>query len=150
MCLHAKKPSVDPQRAGLSTVLASWLLCLLLCACTGTPAGPGETMVPTGRWSGDGACLSVTDEGCDLVVGCGHGQFPRPAVHPDGTYAADGTYRIEAGPISINPAPPAKFSGVLTASTLTVSVVPSDTSLRPASYTLRLTNGSGRCAVPCL
>jgi len=92
----------------------------------------------------------VTDEGCDLVVGCGHGQFSRPTVHPDGTFAADGTYRIEAGPISINPAPPAKFSGVLTANTLTVSVVPSDTSLRPASYTLRLTNGSGRCAVPCL
>jgi hypothetical protein len=141
---------MDPQRGGLSTILASWLFGLVLCACTGTPAGPGETVVPTGRWSGDGACLSVTDKACDLVVGCAHGQFSRPTVHRDGTFAADGTYRIEAGPISINPAPPAKFSGVLTASTLTVRVVPSDTSLRPASYTLRLTNDSARCSVPCL
>lgn len=71
-------------------------------------------------------------------------------MHPDGTFAADGTYRIEAGPIGINPAPPAQFSGILTGSTLRLTVVPSETSLKPATYSVRLTNGSDRCAVRCL
>jgi hypothetical protein len=92
----------------------------------------------------------VAVEGCDLVVGCGHGQFPPPAVHADGTFEVDGTYRIEVGPISINPAPPATFSGVLKGQTLTLSVTPGDRSAPPASYVLHLTDGAGRCAVPCL
>jgi hypothetical protein len=103
-----------------------------------------------GRWTGDGACLSVAIDGCDLVVGCGHGQFAQPDVHADGTFAISGTYRIEVGPISINPAPPAMFSGVLKGQTLTLSVTPSDPSLRPASYMLQLTNDAGTCAVPCV
>jgi len=106
--------------------------------------------LPAGRWTGDGGCLSVAVDGCDLVVGCGHGQFAQPDVHGDGTFEVNGTYRIEAGPISINPSPPATFSGVLKGQTLTLSVMPSDPSLRPASYVLQLTNSTGKCAVPCL
>jgi hypothetical protein len=97
-----------------------------------------------------GACLSVAAAGCDLVVGCGHGQFPSPVVHADGTFEVSGTYRIEVGPISIDPAPPAMFSGVLTGHSLRLTVTPSDPSLRPASYTLQLTNASGKCTVPCV
>jgi len=93
-------------------------------------------------------CLLV--DGCDLVVGCGHGQFPPPVVHADGTFEVNGTYRIEVGPITISPAPPAMFSGVLRGQTLTLSVTPGDPSLRPASYVLQLTNASGKCAVPCV
>jgi hypothetical protein len=44
----------------------------------------------------------VTDSGCNLAVGCGHGQFPRPTVRADGTFDVDGKYRIEVGPISID------------------------------------------------
>ena len=43
-------------------------------------------------------------------------------MHADGTFEVNGTYRIEAGPISINPAPPAMFSGILSAQTLTLQV----------------------------
>jgi hypothetical protein len=92
----------------------------------------------------------VAVDGCDLVVGCGHGQFAQPDVHADGTFAVSGTYRIEVGPISINPAPTATFSGVLSGQTLTLSVAPSDPSPRPASYVLQLTNGTGKCSVPCV
>ena len=147
--------SIDDNRlAGAGTsltriVLAS-LVCLLAAACTETPTQPRDTTFPTGRWTGDGACLSVAVDGCDLVVGCGHGQFAQPDVRADGTFAVSGTYRIEVGPISINPAPTATFSGVLRGQTLTLSVAPSDPSLRPASYVLQLTNGTGKCAVPCV
>ena len=91
------------------------LFAVALIACAGllacrNPAAPNEGPLATGRWSGDGACLSVADV-CNLAVGCGHGQFPRPTIRADGTFDVDGTYRIEAGPISIQIAPPAHFSG---------------------------------------
>jgi hypothetical protein len=148
-------PSMDDNRlasAGswLMRIVAIGLVCLLACTCAETPTQPLEMTLPTGRWAGVGACLSVALDGCDLVVGCGHGQFPPPVVRADGTLKVDGTYRIAAGPVSINPAPPAMFSGVLRGQTSTLSVAPSDPSLRPASYVLQLTNASGKCAVPCV
>lgn len=42
------------------------------------------------------------------------------------------------------------FSGVMRGQFLTLSVTPSDPSLRPASYVLQLTNASGKRAVPCV
>jgi len=54
------------------------------------------------------------------------------------------------GPISIDPAPPAIFSGVVKGQTMLITVTPSDRSVVPASYVLQLTNASGKCAVPCL
>jgi hypothetical protein len=90
----------------------------------------------------------VTDAGSNLAVGCGHGQFPRPTIRADGTFDVDGTYRIEIGPISIEPAPPAHFSGVMTGSRLTLSVMPSG-SQPPASYTMTPTM-AGSCPIPCV
>ena len=129
--------SIDDNRFGgaemwLTRMAAASLVCLLMAACTETPAQPRDTTLPTGRWTGGGTCLSVAVDGCDLVVGCGHGQFAQPEVHADGTFAVSGTYRIEVGPISINPAPPATFSGILRGETLTLSVTPSRPLLQPA------------------
>lgn len=127
---------------------AAGLVALLTVTCGGAPEQP--TSLVAGRWTGDsGVCLSVAEQ-CDLVAGCGHGRFPAPVVSRDGTFAVSGTYRIEAGPISIEPAPPATFSGVLAGDTLTLTVTPADSSMRPAMYVLRPTGGSGRCAVPCV
>lgn len=114
----------------------------------GGPAAPQEGPLAIGRWSGGGACLAVTETGCDLVVGCGHGRFVRPTVRSDGTFDVDGTYRIEAGPVSIDPAPPAHFAGTLTGSNLTLNVVPSNGS-PPASYSMS-TAAPGTCSVPCV
>lgn len=140
-----RSPATLPNRTA-----AACVVCLLVHACAQAPVQPGPTDLPAGRWSDGGACLSVAADGCDLVVGCGHGRFPRPVLRADGTFAVDGTYRIEAGPVSLDPPPPATFSGVLRGRTLTLSVAPADSRLPPASYLLQLTNASGRCAVPCL
>jgi hypothetical protein len=137
-------------RAWLKRLAALGIVFFLVEACDKSPTQPHDMNLPTGRWIGDGACLSVAADGCDLVVGCGHGQFSPPAVRADGTFEIAGTYRIEAGPVSINPAPPATFSGVLRGQTLTLSVTPSDPSLRPASYVMLFTNASGKCTVPCV
>ena len=120
-----------------------------LIGCHRNPTGPQNGPLPPGRWTMDsGVCLSVTDTTCNLIVGCGHGQFPPPIVRADGTFDVDGTYRIEAGPISIDPAPPAHFSGSVTGSHLILNVTPS-ASLPPASYSMAPTS-AGTCPVPCL
>jgi hypothetical protein len=125
-------------------VLALWGLA----SCHGGPTEPSESMLADGRWTGAGACLSVSGAVCDLAVGCGHGQFPKPAVRRDGTFDVEGTYRIEAGPVSQNPAPPAHFSGLVVGTTLTLKVVPSDP-LPPATYAMRPA-APGTCPVPCV
>ncbi len=124
------------------------ILACAVVACGGPPTEPGLVALSDGRWAGDGPCLSVAGQLCNFTIGCGHGQFPRPTLRADGSFDVDGTYRIEAGPISIDPAPAAHFSGALTDTTLSLRVVPSGGSpLGP--YTLRLA-ASGTCSVPCL
>jgi hypothetical protein len=117
-------------------------------ACSDTPTGSRDASL-AGRWTGGGACLAVTDEGCNLVAGCGHGQFPPPNVRADGSFDTDGTYRIEAGPISINPAPAAHFSGMLVGSTLRLNVVPTASGLSAMSFTMKPA-APALCTVPCL
>ncbi len=148
--VRAAFESVKVRGTWLRRAVALGLVCFLVGACAGTPTQSGDKNLPTGRYTGDGACLSVAADGCDLVVGCGHGQFAQPVVRSDGKFEIDGTYRIEAGPIGINPAPPAKFSGTWNGEKLTLTVTPSDPSIRAASYVLQLSNGSGRCTVPCV
>ena len=130
------------------------LICVVLGACSADmPSQPTATMLSTGVWSGDG-CLSVTGDGCDLIVGCGHGRFPVPAVRADGTFDVEGTYRVEVGPISADPAPPATFSGVINGQTLTLTVTPRDSSGRPAPnplrFTLQFSSSAGRCVTACV
>jgi len=120
-----------------------------LSACESSSTAPTEGPLASGRWTGDGACLSVADADCNLAVGCGHGQFPRPALRADGTFDVEGTYRIEVGPISIQPAPPAHFSGSVSGSRIILHVVPTAGSLAPASYSMTRTT-AGTCPVPCV
>jgi hypothetical protein len=128
-------------------LLGALVACGGLLACDGNPMGPIEGPLATGRWTGDGACLAVTDTGCTLTVGCGHGQFPQPMIRADGTFDVDGTYRVEVG-VSIGPAPPAHFSGVVTGSRLVLHVAPSG-SLSAASYLMTPTT-AGTCLTLCV
>lgn len=137
------------KRRPARVVVAALVACTGLLACNRGPASPGDAALASGRWTGDGACLSVTDAGCNLAVGCGHGQFARPIIRGDGTFDAYGTYRIEVGPIAIEPAPPAHFSGSITGSRLKLTVVPTAGSLLPASYSMTLTVAGG-CPIPCV
>lgn len=129
------------------TSLVVLALCALF-ACHRSPTEPSESMLADGRWTGGNACLSVTGAGCDLVVGCGHGRFPKPAIRGDGTFDVEGTYRIEAGPVSQDPAPPAHFSGSVLGTGVTLKVVPSDP-LPPATYSMGPA-APGSCAVACV
>lgn len=137
------------MRTPLTALGLVLLVSSLVSACRASPAAPNDGPLAIGRWTGEGACLSVTDTGCNLAVGCGHGQFPRPMLRADGTFDVDGTYRIEAGPVSIDPAPPAHFSGAVIGSRLMLTVVPTAASLSPASYSMTPTT-AGTCPIPCV
>lgn len=132
---------------------AAIALYLSMLACHGSPTEPRVHAIADGRWTGDGACLMVRSSPnispytSTLIAGCGHGEFPTPDIRSDGTFDIDGTFRIEAGPISIDPAPPAHYSGSLTNTTLTLTVVPS----AGTSATYRFhTDPNGTCAPLCL
>jgi hypothetical protein len=132
----------------MNRLLTIALIACGLLACHGNPASPDRGPLATGRWTGQGACLSVTETGCNLTLGCGHGQFPRPMISSNGMFDVEGTYRIEVGPISIDPAPPAHFLGSVTGSRLTLTVIPT-AALSPATYSMTPTN-AGACSVPCV
>jgi hypothetical protein len=128
---------------------AALLIGVVAWGCTSSPTAPQSGPLAVGRWSSAvGQCLTVTDSSCNFVAGCGHGVFPRPTVARDGTFEVDGTYRVEVGPISIQPAPPAHFSGSLSGGQLLLTVTPT-APLMPASYSMTL-SGTGTCSVPCL
>lgn len=135
-------------RVGLATVTIAFA-CFLVAACAETPTQPGGTALAQGAWTGS-ACLSITRDTCDLIAGCGHGRFPPPVVRADGSFEVDGTYRIEAGPVSATPAPPATFSGVVKGQTLTLTVTPRDASLPPASYVLQFNSPTAGCVTACV
>jgi hypothetical protein len=131
-------------------VVGGLAMCAAIAACSAGPTDPRGGRLPLGRWTGDGACLSVIESECNLTVGCGHGQFPRPIVAADGTFGVDGTYRVEVGPISVNPGPPAYFSGFVSeSSTITLRVVLTSAAAQPATYVLRPA-ASGGCPIPCV
>ena len=135
-------------RVGLATVTIAFA-CFLFAACAETPTQPGGPALAPGAWTGS-ACLSITRDTCDLIAGCDHGQFPPPVVRADGSFEVDGTYRIEAGPVSATPAPPATFSGVVRGQTLTLTVTPRDASLPPASYELQFNSPTAGCVTACV
>jgi len=126
-----------------AVVLFGWLAF----ACSGSPLQPRDAPMTLGVWTDGSVCLTVGTQACEVTAGCGHGQFPRPIVRADGTFEADGTYRIEIGPVGIDPAPPAHFSGAVDGSKLTLKVVPAGSGLAPATYTMRPASvpGCPRC-----
>jgi len=129
-------------RRALLVVVLAW-------GCTSSPTSPESGPLAIGRWSSAaGQCLTVTESMCNFVAGCGHGVFPRPTVGTDGSFEVDGTYRVEVGPVSIQPAPPAHFSGSLSGGRLLLTVTPT-APLTPASYSMTL-GGTGTCGVLCL
>jgi len=115
---------MTPSRKSRLLIVLFVFVCLFVKCDHEEPANTNGPVLPNGRWAGDGACLSITDMGGDFVAGCGHGQFPKPLIRRDGTFDVDGTFRIEAGPVSIDPPPPAHFSGSISESVLILNVVP--------------------------
>ena len=138
----------------MRTAIVPVLLLTLMACHDGGPTAPRAMTIASGRWTGDGACVLVADESTiprqiRLTAGCAQGVFTFPVVRSDGTFEADGTYGIVAGPVRQDPLPPAHYSGKLTSSGMTVSVTPSNSTILPATWNLQIASGAS-CPTPCL
>lgn len=122
-------------------------LAALLVACSNGPDAPvGEI---TGTWGGDDAGLiAVVDSGTHVHIGCESGDVSG-LILPDasGRFDVAGEFTVGAFPVGPGVTHPARFSGRVTGSTMTLQVTLTDTArtFGPVSLT------SGRIPImgPC-
>jgi hypothetical protein len=106
--------------AALATVVAA-------CSST-TELPPGDGKIALGTWGGDTAGMIVSDTSLHLHIGCTFGDVSgRVTLDASGRFDVTGSYLIHAFPIAIGPTMPARFTGRLDGSTLTVTATVTDT-----------------------
>lgn len=99
-------------------------------ACSGstTTLPPADGNIALGTWGGDTAGMIVGDTAMHLHVGCTFGDVSgRVPLNAAGNFDVSGSYQLHAFPIAIGPAVPARFTGHLDRSTITVTVSVDDT-----------------------
>ncbi len=129
---------------------------ILAAACTGSGSAepPPPTQLALGTWGTDGAGLIVTDTLAHVHFGCTKGDFRRPlSLDADGRFNVAGSYILRAYPITIGPSLPARFTGVVRGSVLTLSIAIDDTvaktlvALGPVSVVLGRSPNLGPCPI---
>ena len=106
-----------------------------------------STPLAVGHWAGAGTCVDVTATDVRVSTACAIAQFPRPILSASGQFRAEGTLRITAGPVPIEPPPgtPTLFTGIVNGSDLTLTIVSS------SSATVHVQFGSNEpCPQLCL
>jgi len=117
---------------------------LLLASCAAlvascTPTGADAAQVPTGTWAGDHVVMDVTARGATLEFDCAHGTIDAPlTLNSASRFDVAGTFTSEAGgPTRSDPSPrPARYTGSLAGTMLTVTIVLTDTNDAAGSFTL--------------
>jgi hypothetical protein len=98
------------------------------CSSSRTSAPPADGLLPLGNWGGEGAGLIVSDTAMHLHVGCTFGDASgRIPVSSSGDFDVAGSYMLHAYPIAVGPTVPARFTGRLDGSTVTVTATVNDT-----------------------
>lgn len=101
------------------------VVCALLAGCGSDTTGPlGFTV-----WGGIGASMSLTTSGATFEFDCAHGRLDRPLALLGSRFSEEGVYVREGGPVPEDPdvnAIPARYDGEIRGSTLSLTVVPSD------------------------
>ena len=108
----------------------------LQCSPGQTVLGPVGTTVAIGTWGADNAGLLVDDMLAHAHFGCTYGDIPeRIPLDTAGKFSVTGSYLLRAFPVAVGPTMPAQFSGQVTRSGLTMTIVVNDT-VAHASTTL--------------
>src|SRR5215217_383165 len=104
-------------------------------ACYSTPGDP--VIEVTGTWGGDNAGLITTDSSSHVHIGCTLGDTSTP-IHPDayGRFDVTGTYNVDAYPVDRGIIHPARFTGKVGTSELTLTVTLTDTGTQLGPVTL--------------
>lgn len=126
--------------ARLLTVGFAWLALGTVISCA-TATGPDERRVATGPWGGPHAALSVTDAGAHIEFDCASGDITQPlALDAAGKLSVKGVYtREHSGPVGADEESdrkPARYTGRLAGSTLTIDVILADSNEPIGTFTL--------------
>ena len=97
-----------------------------LLACSAATSTPITDV--TGTWGGDNAGMIVTGANVHVHIGCTLGDAVGP-IHPDadGRFEFEGKYNVDAYPVDRGITHPARFSGRIVGSTMTLTVTLTDT-----------------------
>ena len=111
--------------------------------------GPGGGVVE-GTWGGKNAGLIATDSTAHVHIGCTLGDTQGGIVPgPDGRFDVPGLYNITAYPVYRGPDHPARFTGRVAGSfmTLTVSLTDTTVTLGPVTLKYGATPELGPCPI---
>jgi len=142
------------RRAVCATLAAIALAVIALAGCArSSSAPPPADHLAVGTWGGEGAAVVVGDRQVHVHIGCTKGDFVRPAALADGRFNVAGTYILRAFPVQLGPELPARFTGVVRGSLLTLAVAVDDTverklvALGPVTIVLGRAPRMGPCPV---
>src|SRR5947209_1240258 len=100
----------------------------LACSTSSTSQIPSDGRLPAGTWGGDTTGLIVLDTAFHLHVGCTFGDASiRPQLNVNGDFDVSGSYMLHAYPITVGPSVPARFTGHVDGSTVTITATVQDT-----------------------
>lgn len=147
-----------PLHRTTSAASRRWLPAVLLplvVACAGSPSAAVSppTLLAVGTWGSEGAGVIVSDTLVHVHIGCTKGDFPRPSALDSGRFNVAGAYILRAFPVQLGPSLPARFSGVVRGSVLTLAVAVDDTvdkrlvALGPVTITLGREPKLGPCPI---
>ena len=96
--------------------------------------------VPHGVWGGDHVALVVTSEGAQVNFDCGHGTVDEAlTLDSQEQFDVKGSFTPEGGPTPASEqSRPARYSGRLQGTSMTLSVTLTDTSQMVGSFALAL------------
>ncbi|MEO7610775.1 MAG: hypothetical protein ABIV27_04630 [Gemmatimonadales bacterium] len=127
---------------------------LLGAACQSTSTGVEGGVLAKGRWGGNDAGVIITDSVTHVHIGCTYGDFPAAVpVDERGRFRVSGSYLRRAYPVAMGPLLPAEFTGTINGSSMTYTVVVTDTvenevvTLGPTTVTLGKEPRMGPCPI---
>jgi hypothetical protein len=115
--------------------LATTITAVATLACASTPGAPITDV--TGTWGGDNAGLIATDTSAHVHIGCTLGDTKgRITPDADGHFVIAGTFNVDAYPVDRGIIHPAEFTGQIVGSSMTLTVVLTDTGRQLGPVTL--------------
>ena len=140
------KPHGGVTGAAVKTALAAVVLAFFAC---GQPLVPSE--VRAGVWGGERITLTVGRTGSTVHFCCAAGKIDQDlSVDASGSFEAPGEYQFEGGPIPAggNPLLPARYSGTVSGSHMTLTVTLPSGLLGPFALTFGYPGLTATCVCP--
>lgn len=111
---------------------------VLLGPCPGRPTGLDEDGLVQGTWGGENAALIADDTSAHVHIGCTYGRVHQP-IKPDpaGYFDVPGEHNITAHPVDLGVLHPARFSGRVIGTSMTLTVTLTDTAVTLGPVQLR-------------